>query len=82
MATSVHIPKPLLEAVDRRARALRVSRNRLIVKALERELAEGEEWSAGFFDRLRAVDRATATAVDDMLAAVRDRRQSKEPRRL
>ena len=79
MATSVHIPPTLLEAVDRRARALRISRNRLIVKALERELAEGEEWSAGFFERSRAVDPEEASAVDDMLAAVRARRRSKEP---
>ena len=82
MATSVHIPKPLLEAVDRRAHALGISRNRLIVKALEREPAEDAEWSAGFFERLRAVDRATATAVDDMLAAVRAQRRSKQPRPL
>jgi len=82
MTTSVNIPKPLLEAVDRRAHALGISRNRLIVKALERELAEGEAWSAGFFERLRTVDRATANAVDDMLAAVRARRRSKQPRHL
>lgn len=82
MTTRVHIPRPVLEAVDRRAHALRISRNRLIVKALEREVAEGEEWSAGFFERLRAIDRAAATALDDMLATVRARRRSKKPRRL
>jgi hypothetical protein len=82
MPTSVHIPKPLLEAVDQRAHALRISRNRLIVKALERELAEGADWSAGFFERLAAVDAATAGAVDEMLATVRAARRSKEPRRL
>jgi hypothetical protein len=82
MGTSVHIPRPLLEAVDRRAHALRISRNRLIVKALEREIAEGEEWSAGFFEQLRAVDPSTVSAVDDMLAAVRAGRRSKEPSRL
>jgi hypothetical protein len=49
------------------------------VKALERALAEGEEWSAGFFDRLRAVDPAEASAVDGMLAAMRARRRPKEP---
>jgi len=30
MPISVHIPKPLLVAVDRRARILKISRNRLI----------------------------------------------------
>jgi metal-responsive CopG/Arc/MetJ family transcriptional regulator len=82
MATSIHIPKPLLEAVDRRAQALGISRNRLIVKALERELAEGESWSEGFFDRLSTVDPATADAVDEMLANVWSRRHSRAPRRL
>lgn len=82
MATTTHIPKPLLEAVDRRAQALRISRNRLIVKALERELAEGESWSEGFFDRLSAVNPSTADAVDEMLANVRSRRYSNAPRRL
>lgn len=43
MATSVHLPKPLMDAVDRPARALKISRNRLIVKALERELANTSE---------------------------------------
>jgi predicted transcriptional regulator len=55
-ATSIQLPKPLLEAVDRRARALRVSRERVIVRALERELAAPEEWSSGFFEALAQVD--------------------------
>ena len=81
MATSVHIPKPLLDAVDRRAQALKISRNRLVVRALERELSERSEWSPGFFDELSAVDAATAAAVDEMLGAVRAGRRSKAPRR-
>jgi hypothetical protein len=47
MATSVHIPKLLLQAFERRARALKISRNRLIVQALKREAAVGKEWSPG-----------------------------------
>jgi metal-responsive CopG/Arc/MetJ family transcriptional regulator len=82
MPTSVHIPKPLLEAVDRRARALQISRNHLIVRALEREMKEAADWSPGFFERLGQVDEATSKAVDDLLAAVRAGRRSKEPRRL
>jgi hypothetical protein len=82
MPTSVHIPKPLLDAVDRRARALKVSRNRLIVKALEREIAGRPGWSPGFFERLRDPDSATAAAADEMLAIIRANRRSKEPRRL
>jgi predicted transcriptional regulator len=79
MATSIHLPKPLLDAVDRRARALKLSRNRLIVKALERELANTNEWSDGFFERLAEADPVTEEAVDQMMVEVRARRSSKEP---
>jgi hypothetical protein len=82
MATSIHIPKPLLEAMDRKARALKISRNRLIVRALERELKPGADWSPGFFQQLGTVDAETALAVDELLASVRQARKSKPPRRL
>jgi metal-responsive CopG/Arc/MetJ family transcriptional regulator len=82
MATSVHIPKPLLEAVDRKARSLKISRNRLILRALERELKPGSDWSPGFFEELSAVDSETVAAVDELLASVRQARTSKPPRRL
>jgi len=73
MATSVHIPKPLLIAVDRRARALRISRNRLIVQALQREL------TAGFFERLASPEPAVQVAADEMLRAIQGQRRSKKP---
>lgn len=68
----------MLEAVDRRARALKISRNRLIVLALEKALAEGSEWSAGFFEELEHTDPAHARAVGEMLHEVRARRSSKK----
>src|SRR5439155_2426495 len=64
MATSVHIPAALLEAVDRRAKALKVSRNRLIVRALQREVSEPSGWSPEFLERLQRVGMGTAEAVD------------------
>lgn len=82
MATSIHIPQPLLEAVDRKAQALKISRNRLIVRALERELASGSDWSPGFFEQLSTVDPETVEAVDDLLASVRKARTAKPPRDL
>lgn len=82
MSTSVHIPKPLLDAVDRRARALKMSRNRLIVKALEREVSGKSGWSDGFFERLSHVDETTGAAAEEMLAVIRGSRRSKEPRQL
>ena len=82
MATSIHLPKPLLEAVDRKARSLRMSRNQLIVRALEREISAGGDWSAGFFERLADVDAETTADVDGLLAAIRTARASKRPREL
>ena len=82
MATSVHLPKQLLAAVDRKARALRISRNQLVVRALERELRGAADWSPGFFERLAQTDADTAEAVDDLLRAVRAARRSKAARSL
>jgi len=82
MATSVHLPRPLLEAVDKKARALHISRNQLVVRALERELRDDADWSAGFLARLSERDSETATAVDDLMASIRAARRSKPARRL
>lgn len=82
MPTSVRIPKVLLEAVERRARALKISRDKLIVQALEREVRDGSQWSDEFFDRLSSVDRWTAAAVDEMASGIRANRRSKPPRQL
>ena len=79
MPTSVHIPRELLEAVDRKAHALGVSRNRLIVRALTRELAPSAGWTPGFFEALADVAPETATAVDELRSAIRKARRSKRP---
>jgi predicted transcriptional regulator len=82
MPTTVHIPPALLKSVDRRAKALGVSRNRLIIRALEQAVSERSRWAPEFLQRLRAVDCETAEAVDDLVATVTERRRSKEPRTL
>ena len=82
MATSVHIPKPLLVAVDRKARALKISRNRLIVQALEREVTEGSTWTTDFFAKLESPEPGVEAATEDMLDAIQTRRRSKKPVRL
>jgi hypothetical protein len=46
---------------------------------LERELTAGADWSPGFFEQLKAVDRETATAVDDLLTSILQERRSKPP---
>jgi predicted transcriptional regulator len=82
MPTTVHIPDPLLKSVDRRAKALGISRNRLVVRALEQAVSVRADWSPEFLQRLRTVDRETSTAVDELLTAVTKARRSKEPRDL
>ena len=82
MATSVHIPRHLLEAVDRKARALGVSRNRLLLRALERELAPNAGWTPGFFEALASVSPETASAVEELHAEIRRARRSKRPVKL
>jgi metal-responsive CopG/Arc/MetJ family transcriptional regulator len=79
MATTVHIPATLLKSVDRRARALGVSRNRLIVRALEQAVSERSAWTPEFLERLRTIDRDTSEAVDELLAAVKQSRRSNPP---
>jgi metal-responsive CopG/Arc/MetJ family transcriptional regulator len=82
MPTTVHIPGALLKSVDCRARALGISRNRLIVRALEQAVSERSGWTPEFLERLRHVDRDTSTDVDKLLTSVRRARRSKQPRDL
>jgi hypothetical protein len=79
MPTSVHIPKDLLVAVDRRAKQLGMSRNRFIVRALERDISKDAEWSPGFFEKFSPLNREDATALDETFAFVRANRKSKKP---
>ena len=82
--TTVHIPKPLLVRVDARARALGKTRNRLVIEALEHELAPSSEWPADLVRLLTTPVTAEVTrAVDDMSAAIlRGRKSRKNPPKL
>lgn len=82
MPTTVHIPAALLKSVDRRAKALGVSRNRLIIRALETAVIERPGWAPEFLAQLRNVDRETSDAVDELLTAVNQARRSKTPHEL
>ncbi len=79
MPTTVHIPAALLKSVDRRAKVLGLSRNRLIVRALERAISERPGWAPEFLEKLRSVDDETQTAVDELLVDVKHARHSKKP---
>jgi hypothetical protein len=82
MPTSVHIPKPLLIAVERKARALKISRNRYIVQALERDVTQGSNWSPDFFGRLESTEAGVEAAAEEMLKKIQGARRSKRPVRL
>ncbi|MGH9383259.1 MAG: ribbon-helix-helix protein, CopG family [Vicinamibacterales bacterium] len=82
MPTTVHIPAALLKSVDRRAKALGLSRNRLIVRALERVVSERTGWAPEFLELLRSADPETGAAVDHLLADVKQARRSKPHRDL
>ncbi len=79
MPTTVHIPDPLLKSVDRRAKALGISRNRLVVRALEQAVRVRSGWAPEFLERLRRVDPETSAAADELLDAVKQARRSKKP---
>jgi hypothetical protein len=79
MPTSVHIPPELLEQADKRANALGISRNKLIVRALEKELRQGTDWSPGFFERMREIDAETAEEFEKSMEVVKQSRLSKAP---
>jgi hypothetical protein len=80
VATTVHIPKPVLERVDERAKALNLSRNRFIVEALERALAEQATWSPGFLDSVSKLQELEP--LDDLLQIMRANLASKAPPKL
>lgn len=82
MPTTVHIPDPLLRSVDRRAKALGISRNRLVVRALEQAVKVPPDWAPEFLQQLRHVDGETTASVDELLVAVKQARRTKAPRDL
>lgn len=81
MPTTVHLPEDLLRSVDRRARDLDMSRNRYIVRALERSLAADTEWGADFVEMLEAAraDTRSHELVDEMFRAIVANRTRKGP---
>ena len=78
MATTVHIPKRLLDLVDARAKSLGVSRNRLVVEALRDKVSARDSWSPELLAMLRApVDDAVANAAELVEKTIRRTRRSR-----
>lgn len=80
MPTTIHVPDELLSRVDERAKTLKMTRNRYIVEALRKALAEQSEWSPDFLDQLARLE--PVAGVDELLRGVKQRRTRKGPPRL
>lgn len=81
MSTTIHLAAELLSAVDGRAKDLRITRNRYIVRALERALREDTQWSPALVDEVRALhqDAGHQRVLAEMRDAIRTNRTSKGP---
>ena len=78
MTTTVHIPERLLRRVDARAKALRISRNRVILAAIESSLDSREEWPPELRRMLeRPIDPKAARELKRSLRSVRERRTNR-----
>jgi metal-responsive CopG/Arc/MetJ family transcriptional regulator len=76
--TTIHIPDPLLERVDTRAKTLGISRNRLILEALEEKVGARDEWAPELVQMLaHPLASAAGQELEDSLAIVRSRRSSR-----
>jgi hypothetical protein len=77
--TTIHIPAPLLERVDTRAKALGISRNRLIQEALEEKVGARDVWSPELVQMLaNPISADAGKELEDSLAVVRSRRSSRK----
>lgn len=78
MATTVHVPEKLLARVDARARARGVSRNRVIIEAIEASLGAKNEWPPELVRMLDTpLDEETGELLEATLAEARARRVSR-----
>ncbi len=78
VATTIHIPDPLLQRVDTRAKTLGISRNRLIVEALEEKVGARDEWAPELVHMLaEPIPSGAGKELEGSLAIVRRRRSSR-----
>ena len=77
--TSIRLPEELIDALDRRAAALGLTRSQLIVQAIEQALEEHSAWSPGFLEAIgtpRHELEETADAMMDAIRALRSRNEA------
>ena len=82
-STTIHISPALLAAVDAKAKACGLSRNRLIMQVLEKMVQEEDGWDGGVLQLLaEPVSPAEGREMDDMMQAIHERRSRKSPPQL
>jgi hypothetical protein len=81
MPTSVHIPPALLKAVDKKARELKISRNRLVIQALEKEVGSQDKgWPPGFFEQFTPAETEEDKGVEaEFMQSMNRPRRSRKP---
>jgi hypothetical protein len=72
--TSIRLPEALIDALDRRAAALGLTRSELIIRAVEQALEEQSAWSPGFLKAIGTPRPELEEVVDKMMDAIRKRR--------
>lgn len=78
MSTSVRLPQRLLDRVDARAKALGVSRNRLLVDTIAAGLSDRATWSPEFLSLLDTpLDVASAATLSETMEATRRLRSNR-----
>lgn len=78
MATTIHLPKALLEKIDGRAKTLGVSRNRFISEALAEKVDSPTEWPEAFVRELKKpVPKGTSAAAQEMQRIILSGRRSR-----
>jgi hypothetical protein len=72
--TSVRLPETLIDALDRRAAALGLTRSQLIIRAVEQALEEHSAWSPAFLKAIGTPRPELEQAATEMMNAIRARR--------
>jgi predicted transcriptional regulator len=76
--TSIRFSEDLVDALDRRAAAEGLTRSQLVVRAVERALAERSTWSPAFLKAITSPRPELDDAVDELMEAVRAFRSRSE----
>ena len=76
--TSIRLPDDLIEALDHRAELLGLSRSQLIIRAVEKAIADRSEWSPKFLDAIAAPRDTLDVVVDELMDAISSHRSRSE----